>query len=105
MPVEVKPVCQEWYETVVRGDSYFSKAWMAFIFVYTVSILLRYAHKLKRKNGELWLEIKTLMNFQKLAALLIIQAPIIVLSMTLDPESMAGTWTGSNGIIHKLLPP
>ncbi|GMH82663.1 hypothetical protein TL16_g09335 [Triparma laevis f. inornata] len=112
MPFEIKPVCQEWYETVVRGDNYFSKAWMAFIFIYAVSVLLRYAQKLKRNNGELWFEIKTLVNFQKLAALLIIQAPIIVLSMTLDPERMAGNVDGFNGdntetvtsLAHSVLP-
>ncbi|GMI03615.1 hypothetical protein TrVE_jg727 [Triparma verrucosa] len=46
MPVEVKPVCQTWYEGIQRGDNYFTSAWMAFIFVYGVSFLLRYAHKL-----------------------------------------------------------
>ena len=51
-----------------RGSFYFSKAWMAVIFIYAVSFSFRYAQKLKRKNGELRFEISTVVNFQKLFA-------------------------------------
>eukprot|EP00519_Triparma_laevis_P006845 CAMPEP_0182518708 /NCGR_PEP_ID=MMETSP1321-20130603/44711_1 /TAXON_ID=91990 /ORGANISM="Bolidomonas sp., Strain RCC1657" /LENGTH=586 /DNA_ID=CAMNT_0024726647 /DNA_START=232 /DNA_END=1992 /DNA_ORIENTATION=- len=80
--IEVKPICQDWYEEIARGDNYFTSAWFAFIGVYAVSFLLRYAYKLRR-----W-EITTLVNCQKLAAILILQAPIIILPMTLYPERL-----------------
>ncbi|GMH82879.1 hypothetical protein TL16_g09412 [Triparma laevis f. inornata] len=89
MPFEVKPVCQSWYEDIDRGESYFSKVWMAFIFIYAVSFSLRYAYKLKRKDGELIFEISTLVNFQKLATLLMMQAPMIVLPLSFDPERLS----------------
>ncbi|GMH81402.1 hypothetical protein TL16_g08919 [Triparma laevis f. inornata] len=87
MPVEVKPICQPWYENIVRGDNYFASAWMAFLFVYTVSFLLRYAHKFTWK-GERLFEISTFVNFQKVATLLMIQAPIIILPMAIDSEKL-----------------
>ena len=99
MPVEVKPVCQSWYEEIDRGDYYFFKAWMTFIFIYAVSFSLRYAHKLKRKNGELRFDIPTLVNFQKLAVLLMMQvlmmqarmmqALMIILPLSFDPERIS----------------
>ena len=93
MPVEVKPVCQTWYEGIQRGDNYFASAWMAFAFVYGISFLLRYAHKFTWK-GERWFETSTLVKFQKAAAIIMIQAPIIILPMTFDPERMLAkvTW-------------
>ena len=62
MPVEVKTVCQTWYEGIQRGDNYFASAWMAFVLVFGVSFLLRYAHKFTWK-GERWFETSTLVKF------------------------------------------
>eukprot|EP00519_Triparma_laevis_P007799 CAMPEP_0182519732 /NCGR_PEP_ID=MMETSP1321-20130603/45251_1 /TAXON_ID=91990 /ORGANISM="Bolidomonas sp., Strain RCC1657" /LENGTH=713 /DNA_ID=CAMNT_0024727719 /DNA_START=133 /DNA_END=2271 /DNA_ORIENTATION=- len=93
MPVEVKPVCQTWYEGIQRGDDYYASAWMAFVFVYGVAFLFRYAHKFTWK-GERWFETSTLVKSQKIAAIIMIQVPIIILPMTFKPERMLAmlTW-------------
>lgn len=70
-------------------DYYFMTAWIAFFGILLASFLLRNTHKLVKRNGELRFGISTLVNFQKLAAPLIIQAPIVVLPRAIDPERMA----------------
>ncbi|GMI00434.1 hypothetical protein TrLO_g11373 [Triparma laevis f. longispina] len=88
-PVEVQPICTDWYEDMERGDYNFMTAWFAFFGIALFSFLLRYAHALKTSKGERRFDISTLVNFQKLAALLIIQAPIIVLPRAINPERIA----------------
>jgi len=89
MPIEVKPICTSWYENFQRGEYYFANAWIAFVAAYASAFFLRYAHKITWM-GERWFEIPTLVNFQKLAALLMMQAPIVILPLSLDAERMAG---------------
>ncbi|GMH56797.1 hypothetical protein TL16_g02220 [Triparma laevis f. inornata] len=100
MPFQLKPVCTSFYEEIVRGDYYFLKAWMAFVFIYAVSFFFRYAYKLKKRNGQLLFDISTLVNFQKLAVLLMIQAPIMVLPMAFDSERMASIVAQNNNKLH-----
>ena len=91
MPIEIRPVCAGWYEKTMRGEYYFISAWLVLVFIYAVVVILKYAHKFTIK-GERWFGISTLVNLQKVAALMIIQAPIIVLPMTIDPERMYRTF-------------
>ncbi|GMH87380.1 hypothetical protein TrVE_jg12464 [Triparma verrucosa] len=55
MPLEVKPVCTSWYESMARSEYYFLSAWIAFIVVYAVAFFLS-SQKFKKIREEIIVE-------------------------------------------------
>ena len=87
IPFNVEPVCNEWYEALSRGHHYYLRGWIALFAIYSITYLLRYAHHIKFK-GEQAFSIYVLSNLQKLAAFLIIQAPVVVLPLAFVPQRL-----------------
>jgi hypothetical protein len=86
VPVEVEPVCASWFSTLIHGEYYFIRAYIALAILSTITVSLRFAHKITALKGRISLE--TFANMQKGAALIVINTPIIVLPLALRPAQM-----------------
>ncbi|GMI19287.1 hypothetical protein TeGR_g10686, partial [Tetraparma gracilis] len=85
-PVEIQPVCSSYYEKLMNSNYDFLRAWVAFGSMYLCAFVLRRAHKLSFMRSRV--SIGTFDKMQKLAALIIIQAPLVVLPLSANPDRL-----------------
>jgi hypothetical protein len=85
-PVEVQPVCASWFSDLIHNEYYFVRSYIAFFALSMLSAALRYAHRVRFLRGRL--SVMTFAKMQKLAALVVINTPVVVLPLALRPKQM-----------------
>ncbi|GMI20453.1 hypothetical protein TeGR_g4998 [Tetraparma gracilis] len=83
-PFEIQPVCYSWYQNLRNSHFFFLSAVVALFTLFSFAFALRRAHKMAFLRARL--SPHAFANFQKLSALIVVQAPIAVLPFAISPE-------------------
>jgi hypothetical protein len=87
MPIEINPVCVSSFQSFSRGGWHFTSALITIFSVVLFVYFLLNASRIKCLKSRL--DISAFEKMQTLAALVVIQAPLIVLPSTIKTETMA----------------
>ncbi|GMH66261.1 hypothetical protein TrRE_jg7418 [Triparma retinervis] len=81
-PLQLSPICTGWYESLGNSKYYWVRGWGAFALIYALSMLFQNAHRIPALRSRLKRE--RFIEMQKIAAILILQATLICIPLSID---------------------